>query len=245
MARSRSPAASRSAPSPASGEAAAAFEERASRAAGARRARSPGGGQRGGAEIGTARASELRPVGGAGTGGAQQRAWGGRSGAPRAVAFVGWSGSGKTTLLEELVPALRRLGLRTGYLKSARHGFQMDREGKDSDRLFRSGAQRVAVASLDEGALRFRLERRDLPSLIAEHFAGCDLVVAEGFAGSDLPKIEVCRGRPLLAAGDPTLIALVSDAVDPREVLRFERGDLESLTLFVVDVALGKVAAMH
>lgn len=159
-----------------------------------------------------------------------------------AVAFVGWSGSGKTTLVERLLPRLAAEPLRVGYLKSAHKGFAMDREGKDTDRLFRSGAVRVGVVSPTEGALRFRLRRRDPRALLAEHFAGCDLVLVEGFKESDLPKIEVVAGEPALARGDPTLLAVVADAPDPRPVPRFRRDDTEGIARFVAEWRVGRMA---
>jgi molybdopterin-guanine dinucleotide biosynthesis protein MobB len=156
---------------------------------------------------------------------------------------VGWSGSGKTRLLERLVPELRRRGHRVGYLKSDVHGFDMDREGKDTYRLFESGAERVAIASPQEGALRFRLERKDARALLAEHFRGCDVVLVEGFRGSDLPKVEVASREPVLRADDPTLVAVVSDAPDPRPVPRFPPSDVEGMAGFVEKTVLGRMGA--
>lgn len=154
---------------------------------------------------------------------------------------MGWSGSGKTTLIERLVPELGRRGHRVGYLKSDVHGFDMDREGKDTYRVFESGAARVAIASPTEGALRFRLEEKNARALIAEHFRGCDLVLVEGFRGSDLPKIEIVSAEPALGPDDPSLVAVVADEPDPRPVPRFESNDLPGLVRFVEETALGRM----
>ena len=156
--------------------------------------------------------------------------------APPAIAVVGWSGSGKTTLIERLVAALHHDGLRVGYLKSHKGAFAMDRPGKDTDRLFTAGAARVAIASPDEGALRFRIEERDPQALLRDHFGVCDLVLVEGFKGSELPKIEF--------AGDPPLelenvVAVVSDRPDPRPLPCFTRNDVAAIAAFVRKALLG------
>ena len=48
------------------------------------------------------------------------------------VSIVGTSDSGKTTLIEKLVPELVRRGYRVATIKHDVHGFDVDREGKDS-----------------------------------------------------------------------------------------------------------------
>jgi molybdopterin-guanine dinucleotide biosynthesis protein MobB len=150
----------------------------------------------------------------------------------RAISFVGWSGAGKTTLIEKLLPRLRERGLRVGYLKSDAHRIDMDREGKDTDRIFRAGAERVAIASAGEGALRFRLERRDPDRLLRDFFPECDLVLVEGFKDSALPKIEVRRGGPpALPAGGHE--AVVSDEADEARIPRFSASDVEGIADFV------------
>jgi len=150
----------------------------------------------------------------------------------KAVAFVGWSGSGKTTLIERVLPLLSGRGLRVGYLKSDAHRFEMDREGKDTDRIFRAGAERVAIASAAEGALRFRVARRDPMRMIEEFFGGCDLVLVEGFKDSPLPKIEVRRGgAPVTEGAD--LLAIVSDDPDARPKPRFSASDAAGVAEFV------------
>lgn len=158
-----------------------------------------------------------------------------------AIAFVGWSGSGKTTLLERLIPHLSREGLKVGYLKSDVHGFDMDREGKDTYRAFESGATRVAIASPTEGALRFRLEAKDAGALLDEYFGACDLVLVEGFRGSDLPKVEIVSGEPALRAGDPHLVALVCREPDARDLPQFAPEDLDGIARFVRERVLDRI----
>ena len=155
----------------------------------------------------------------------------------KAVTFVGPSGAGKTTLIEALCPMLRGAGRRVGFLKSDAHSFEMDREGKDTDRMFRAGAERVAIASATEGALRFRLDRKDPGRLIEELFPACDLVLVEGFKTSPLPKIEVRRDAalaPVLASHDASLLAVVSRFPDPRPCPRFEPEDIDGITRFLL-----------
>lgn len=156
----------------------------------------------------------------------------------KAVCFVGWSGAGKTTLIGRLVPLLEERGFAVGYLKTSHHGrFEMDRDGKDTDRLFRAGARRVGIVSATEGAVRFRAAPDDPHALMAEFFGACDLVLLEGFKSSDLPKIEVVsEGGNVLESGDPTLRAVVSDEPDGRDVPGFSREDYEGIARFVAEL---------
>lgn len=135
---------------------------------------------------------------------------------PTLLAFVGPSGSGKTTLIEKLVPALRATGLTVGVIKNDAHGFQMDTEGKDSDRFFRAGADGVLIQSPSEVAYRRVHAAREEPAHLAErYFPDCDLVIVEGGRDSALPKIEVWRTAAHAARLDPCpahLVACVADA---------------------------------
>jgi molybdopterin molybdotransferase len=74
--------------------------------------------------------------------------------APLVVGVVGASGSGKTSVVEGLVKRLRAAGLQVGVVKHAPHGFELDREGSDSDRAVRAGA--VAVTLVGDGEVAVR-----------------------------------------------------------------------------------------
>ncbi len=109
------------------------------------------------------------------------------SGVP-VIGFCGYSGSGKTTILEKVVALLARRGLKVGYLKHDAHGLQVDREGKDTDRLFKAGAQVIAAGSPDEGFIRLRDGSAFLSPAV---FAECDIVMVEGYKSAPWDKIWV------------------------------------------------------
>ena len=71
------------------------------------------------------------------------------------LAVGGAHDAGKTTLLEALVPMVAARGLAVAVVKSAGSRIEVDRPGKDSDRLFRAGAD-VFVRGKAEGFVRTR-----------------------------------------------------------------------------------------
>ncbi|WP_374440768.1 molybdopterin-guanine dinucleotide biosynthesis protein B [Stella sp.] len=131
--------------------------------------------------------------------------------------LAGWSGSGKTTLLRHLIPELRRRGLTVSTVKHAHHRFDLDQPGKDSHTHREAGATEVLIASAQRWALMHELRGAEEPPLddLLAKMSPVDLVLVEGFKRSPLPKIEVHRpalGKPLLAAEDPWIVAVASDA---------------------------------
>lgn len=133
-------------------------------------------------------------------------------------------------------------GLRVGYLKHAHEGFEIDHPGKDSYRIRRSGVIQTIVAGGGQVAV---LDDADPePSLdgVLARYARDDLdvIVVEGFKRSPLPKIEVARSalsRDLVCAGDPQLIALVSDFPPPQGVRGFGLDDARGVADLVASLA--------
>jgi molybdopterin-guanine dinucleotide biosynthesis protein MobB len=109
------------------------------------------------------------------------------------VAVVGASGAGKTSLLEDLLPALRGRGFAVGAVKHASHGFEADRPGKDSQRLFGAGADAVALVSAAQVATFARPEPGGprLRDALAALPPGLDLVLVEGFSWERIPRVVV------------------------------------------------------
>lgn len=131
------------------------------------------------------------------------------------VSIVGKSGSGKTTLLEKVISELKRRGYRVGVIKHDAHGFEIDREGKDSWRHKKAGAVTVALSSPEKFAVIKDVKAEWGPErIISSYLSDVDVVVTEGFKQSDFPKIEVIRkansSKPVCAK-DPRLMAYVTD----------------------------------
>jgi len=135
------------------------------------------------------------------------------------VSIVGRSKTGKTSLLELLIPVLRSRGYRVATIKHDVHGFEMDKEGKDTWRLKQAGAQSTLICSKEKLGMVATLDHElSLNELCQSYIHGADIVLTEGFKKQDKPKIEVYRAHPegLLSGDDDKLVAVVSD--DPVEV---------------------------
>jgi len=130
----------------------------------------------------------------------------------KAVAFTGPSGSGKTTLIEKIALHLREKRRIAIVKHDPSDKARFDREGKDSERFFRSGAE-VAVVSPTRTTL-FSHRSREIEE-VAKLFGEFDLLMVEGLKTLPLPRIGVFRGRidpdylPVLQA------VAIDESVDP------------------------------
>ena len=112
---------------------------------------------------------------------------------PAVFGVVGRSGSGKTSLLELLIPHLTKRGLAIGTVKHTSHGFLADRPGKDSYRLYESGAAAVALISRQQLATFTRRSDDASPDVsldtaLASLPKGLDVVLVEGFSWEPIPR---------------------------------------------------------
>ena len=153
------------------------------------------------------------------------------------ISIVGASESGKTTFLEKLIPELAARGYRVGAVKHDAHGFEMDREGKDTWRLRRAGAQVIAISSPDQFASIRRTDREmSLEEIAGRFFWTEDILITEGFKREHYPKIEVFRSalepKPICGPGD-NLIAIVSDDTVDMQVPGFSSTDWRAVAEFI------------
>ncbi len=109
------------------------------------------------------------------------------------MGVAGWQGSGKTTLLERLVPALVAEGLSVVVLKHDAHGLAFDVAGKDSDRLFRAGAEVVVDAPAERFARSRRPAGESMAARLRELQRRCDVVLVEGGKREAHPKVWLLR----------------------------------------------------
>ena len=153
------------------------------------------------------------------------------------VSIVGKSDSGKTTLIEKLVPELTRRGYRIATVKHDTHGFEVDREGKDSWRHKQAGAHTVVISSPKKVALIRDVEKDlTLEEIRGKLVQDVDLILSEGYKKDVQPKIEIFRKekhQELLCTKEDNLIAIVSDKTFNIGVPCFDLEDMAGLASFI------------
>lgn len=131
------------------------------------------------------------------------------------VCIVGRSNSGKTTLIEQLIIEFKRRGYRVATIKHAGHGFQWDREGKDSWRHRMAGASTVIIVSSTDLGIITDLDKELSPDeLKGKYIRDVDIILAEGYKYSNYPKIGIIRlegDEEFFADQKDSLIALASN----------------------------------
>ena len=166
------------------------------------------------------------------------------------VKFIGYSGSGKTTLIEKIVKKLSSEGIKVATIKHDVHGLDIDKEGKDSYRYSKAGANISIVSSPELTVYKYHkeLSLNDIISKIDD----VDLIIIEGYSSEDnIPTI--CVGRLDTGKGfksvnldgsyDKNIIALVSDyeEKDVNDIIRLNNNlkhfnindDIEELIDFI------------
>ena len=153
------------------------------------------------------------------------------------ISIVGKSDSGKTTLIEKLVPELTRRGYRVATVKHDMHGFEVDREGKDSWRHKQAGAHTVVISSPQKLALIRDVEKDStLDEIRKKWIQDVDLILSEGYKRDVQPKIEIFRKekhKKLLCTKKDNLIAVVSNRKFRVGVPCFDLEDMRGLASFI------------
>ena len=146
---------------------------------------------------------------------------------PLAIGVVGESASGKTTVIASLLQRLAREGVRAAAVKHAAHGFDFERAGSDSQRMFAAGAAMVVTSGPRETVLRHAGVPDTPDRLIALSVATAEeawgappaVMLMEGFQHPARPVIHVGPQKPGAAAGEilaalPAIDALTPESLD-------------------------------
>lgn len=105
--------------------------------------------------------------------------------------FVAYSNTGKTTFLEKLVPVLKDNGLRVAVYKHDGHEFEIDKEGKDSWRMTKAGADVTLISSKSKAVI---MENRYVdPEELVSRINNVDIIIVEGYKAGPWKKIALRR----------------------------------------------------
>lgn len=164
---------------------------------------------------------------------------------PIIFGLAGWSGSGKTTLCTKLIKKFAKIGIKVGVLKHAHHKFNIDKPGKDSFNLRKSGARPFVISSKERFAVVQENNKEEEKSLyeILEIFSKdplckCDIIIVEGYKKEDIPKIEVFRseiGKPFLHSDDESIFAIASEQKINTEIPYLNLNNISLITQFIIN----------
>jgi molybdopterin-guanine dinucleotide biosynthesis protein B len=117
------------------------------------------------------------------------------------------------------------------------HGFEVDREGKDSWRHKRAGAHTVVISSPNKVALIRDVERDlTLDEIRDRLIREVDLIISEGYKKDIQPKIEIFRKekhQELLCTKEDNLVAIVANQTFDVGVPCFDLEDMKGLADFI------------
>ena len=151
---------------------------------------------------------------------------------PKIITVTGKSGSGKTTLIERLIGEYTSEGKSVSVLKSMRHHFDIDREGKDTYRYREAGAGSALITNGKQIALMADITEEETPLALAEkYFSDSDIVIIEGFKEGRTRKIEVIGDseEPPLFENDSLIVMVVSDREFDTRLPQFRRDDIKGI----------------
>jgi molybdopterin-guanine dinucleotide biosynthesis protein B len=105
----------------------------------------------------------------------------------KVFSVFGYSKSGKTTTIERLIAELIRRGYSVGTVKDIHfEKFTIEKEGTNTDRHSKAGAELVTARGLYETDILFK-ERLSMPQILKYYTQ--DYVILEGVTDFEVPKI--------------------------------------------------------
>lgn len=137
-----------------------------------------------------------------------------------AIAITGPSGSGKTTLIEKLSLALQEKYKIAIIKHDPKDKAIFDKEGKDSDRFFKTGAD-VAVVSPRRTTL-FKHQSATLNELVKQ-LSPFDLLIVEGLKTWNLPRIAVFRNEITESYLPYVLAVAVDDSIPQKKLAKLDK----------------------
>jgi len=160
------------------------------------------------------------------------------------ISVVGRSDTGKTTLIEKLLTEMIKRGYKPATIKHDVHGFEIDKEGKDSFRHKKAGAKMTIISSPQKIALVKDVEKdHEIDELAFNFINDVDIIITEGYKKNNKPKIEVFRKEAypdLLCSKKDNLIAIATNSKHNVNVPQFEINDAKGIVDLIEDKFLNK-----
>lgn len=147
------------------------------------------------------------------------------------------SGTGKTFFIEKLIKTLSAQNISVGVIKSDSHGFNLDIEGKDSQKFQNAGAKSVAVVSPNS----FFIIQNDKSTNfleIAEKMSA-DLILTESRTHETFPAISLWRECGEVIKNEKIAAIFSSKPQKTDDIYQFDLNDTisaEKIVKFLADI---------
>ena len=148
------------------------------------------------------------------------------------ITVTGRSGSGKTTLIERLVKEYIAEGRSVSVLKSMRHDFDIDREGKDTYRYREAGVRSCIITNGRKFAMMSdNTGDATALELALKYFPDDDIIFIEGYKEGETRKIEVIgdTNEAPLFMSDSNIVMVVTDRDTGTALPLFKRDDISGI----------------
>ncbi len=150
------------------------------------------------------------------------------------IAISGFKNSGKTTIIQNIIPLLKKSGLKVATIKHDGHDFEPDVPNTDTYKHRLSGAFGVAIFSDNKFMVT-----KEIPTNtddIIQYFADADIILLEGFKNSKYNKLEILRsGINTSPFCTSNVLGYLTDVTIKSEVPVFHLNDYNSISNFIIE----------
>ncbi|MFH1453219.1 MAG: molybdopterin-guanine dinucleotide biosynthesis protein B [Armatimonadota bacterium] len=156
------------------------------------------------------------------------------------IALAGHSNSGKTTLIEKMIPEFKNRGYTVCVIKHILSYLDLDKEGKDTYRFAKAGADMVIMEDKETLAVVKKIkEEEKLENLINNYAKEYDLIIVEGFKGENVPQIGVYTDIKRVNWDKEKLIAVIGERLKDLNLPVFNRDDYMKVADFIEEKIIG------
>ena len=136
------------------------------------------------------------------------------------------SGTGKTFFIEKLIKILSAQNISVGVIKSDSHSFNIDIEGKDSQKFQNAGAKSVAVVSPNAFFMIQHTKSANFLE-IAEKMSA-DLILTESRTHETFPAISLWRDKGEVIKNEKIVAIFTSNPQKNNYIYQFDLNDIVS-----------------
>lgn len=146
------------------------------------------------------------------------------------------SNVGKTRIFCQIIKELKVRNYKVATIKHHHEGdFEIDKQGKDSWKYAKAGADVVVLSSSVKIAKIEKVETEYTLDKIIKTIGNVDIIITEGYRDENKPKIEVLRKgfSEKVISSKEELLCIVSDFQLAEDILQFRFEEVKKIVDFI------------